>query len=98
MNGGGRTAASWRSPNGPAALAGIALERERRVEALRRSEDLLASINRNVSEGLYRRASGGGLLYVNPAFARMFGYDSPEAVRRGPRRDALRRPRSGATR
>ncbi len=63
-----------------AALAGIAVERERRVEALRRSEDLLGSINRNVSEGLYRRASDGGLLYVNPAFARMFGYDSPEAV------------------
>jgi PAS domain S-box-containing protein len=63
-----------------AALAGIAVERERRVEALRRSEDLLASINRNVSEGLYRRASGGGLIYVNHAFASMFGYDSPEAV------------------
>ncbi|HYN40669.1 MAG TPA: PAS domain S-box protein, partial [Thermoanaerobaculia bacterium] len=63
-----------------AALAGIAVERERRTEALRRSEDLLASINRNVNEGLYRRAWGGGLVYVNPAFARMFGYDSPEAV------------------
>ncbi|MBK9088898.1 MAG: MASE1 domain-containing protein [Holophagales bacterium] len=63
-----------------AALAGIAVERERRVEALRRSEDLLASINRNVSEGLYRRTSGGDLIYVNLAFARMFGYDSPEAV------------------
>ena|GEM_PF-3169314 len=83
-----------------AALAGIAVERERRVEALRRSEDLLASINRNVSEGLYRRASGGDLIYVNPAFARMFGYDSPEAVLADPdgmryvdpgRRDAVRR-------
>ena len=62
------------------ALAGIAVERERRIEALRRSEDLLASINRNVNEGLYRRASGGGLVYVNPAYAQMFGYDSPEAA------------------
>ncbi|MBK8596216.1 MAG: response regulator [Holophagales bacterium] len=62
------------------ALAGIAVERERRIEALRRSEDLLASINRNVNEGLYRRTSGGRMAYVNPAFARMFGYDSPEAV------------------
>ena len=77
-----------------AALAGIALERERRIEALRRSEDLLASINRNVSEGLYRRASGGGLLYVNRAFARMFGYDSPEAVVADPDGDAVRRPRA----
>lgn len=83
-----------------AALAGIAMERERRVEALRRSEDLLASINRNVNEGLYRRASGGGLVYVNPAFARMFGYDAPEAVLADPdgmryadagRRDDVRR-------
>ena len=83
-----------------AALAGIAVERARRVEALRRSEDLLASINRNVSEGLYRRASGGGLVYVNPAFARMFGYDAPEAVLADPdgmryvdpeRRDDVRR-------
>lgn len=71
-----------------AVLAGIALEREHRVEALRRSEDLLASINRNVNEGLFRRASGGGLVYVNPAFARMFGYDSPEAVLADP--DAMR--------
>ncbi len=70
------------------ALAGIAVERERRIEALRRSEDLLASINRNVNEGLYRRTSGGGLVYVNPAFARMFGYESPGAVLADP--DAMR--------
>jgi PAS domain S-box-containing protein len=82
------------------ALAGIAVERERRVEALRRSEDLLASVNRNVNEGLYRRAADGGLVYVNPAFARMFGYDSSEAVLADPdgmryvdpeRRDEVRR-------
>ena len=71
-----------------AALAGIAVERERRIEALRRSEDLLASINRNVNEGLYRRKAGGGLVYVNPAFARMFGYDSPGAALADP--DAMR--------
>ncbi len=55
------------------ALAGIAIERERR-------EDLLASINRNVNEGLFRSTPTRGLLYVNVAFARMFGYDSPEAM------------------
>jgi PAS domain S-box-containing protein len=55
------------------ALAGIAIERERR-------EDLLASINRNVNEGLYRSTPSRGLIYVNVAFARMFGYDSPEAM------------------
>ncbi len=55
------------------ALAGIAIERERR-------EDLLASINRNVNEGLFRSTPSRGLLYVNIAFARMFGYESPEAM------------------
>ncbi len=60
-----------------AALAGIALERERR-------EDLLASINRNVNEGLYRSTPVGGLVYANAAFARMFGYESPEAMLRVP--------------
>jgi len=58
-----------------AALAGIAIERERR-------EHLLASINRNVNEGLYRSTPDRGLIYVNSAFARMFGYDSPEEMLR----------------
>ncbi|MCY3003549.1 MAG: MASE1 domain-containing protein [Planctomycetota bacterium] len=52
-----------------AALAGIALERER-------SEDLLKTINRNVNEGLFRSSSDRGFHYVNDAFARMLGYDS----------------------
>jgi PAS domain S-box-containing protein len=56
-----------------AALAGIAIERERR-------EGLLASINRNVNEGLYRSTPDRGLIYVNQAFARMFGYSSPEEM------------------
>jgi PAS domain S-box-containing protein len=60
-----------------AALAGIVVERERR-------ENLLASINRNVNEGLYRSTPARGLVYVNVAFARMFGYDSPEAMLRVP--------------
>jgi PAS domain S-box-containing protein len=60
------------------ALAGIAVERERRSEALRRSEDLLASINRNVNEGLFRATPDLRLVYVNRAFARMFGFDSPD--------------------
>lgn len=57
------------------ALAGIAVDRERR-------EDLLASINRNVNEGLFRSTPSRGLIYVNTAFARMFGYESPEAMLR----------------
>jgi PAS domain S-box-containing protein len=54
-----------------AALAGIALERERR-------ELLLDSLTRNVDEGLYRSTLERGLLYANEALARMFGYGSIE--------------------
>lgn len=56
-----------------ASLAAIAVERERR-------EDLLASVNRNVTEGLYRSTPERGLIYVNRAFANMFLYDNPEEM------------------
>ena len=76
-----------------ASLAAIAVERERR-------EDLLASVNRNVAEGLYRSTPERGLVYVNRAFANMFLYDSPEEMLGMPsgllytdpgRRDVLKR-------
>ncbi|MBK7189678.1 MAG: MASE1 domain-containing protein [bacterium] len=35
--------------------------------------ELLASINRNVSRGLYRSAPDGTIIYANVAFARLFG-------------------------
>jgi len=44
------------------------------------SQKLLASINKNISEGLYRSYAAGGLVYVNQAFADMFGYDSGEEM------------------
>ncbi len=56
-----------------ASLAAIVVERERR-------EDLLSSINRNVAEGLFRSTPERGLVYVNRAFATMFGYESPEEM------------------
>lgn len=56
-----------------ASLAAIAVERERR-------EDLLASVNRNVAEGLFRSTPERGLVYVNRAFATMFGYDGAEEM------------------
>ncbi len=71
------TAAELAMVDRASALAGIAVERERR-------ENLLASINRNVNEGLYRSTPSHSLIYVNLAFARMFGYDSPEAMLRVP--------------
>ena len=43
-------------------------------------ERQLASINRHISEGIYRSTPNDGLVYVNEAFAEMFGYASPEAM------------------
>ncbi len=44
------------------------------------SQRLLESINTNLSEGIYRSYKKGGLIYVNKAFAKMFGYESPEEI------------------
>jgi PAS domain S-box-containing protein len=78
-----------------AVLAGVAIDRERR-------EELLASIQRNVKEGIYRAVPGRGLVYGNEAFARMFGYESPAALLRaaaslgqGEHEDDLRRLAAG---
>ena len=53
-----------------ALLTRLALERERR-------EELLSSLQHNVSEGLFRSTADEGLAYANPACARLFGYASP---------------------
>ncbi len=64
------------------AVVGIAVERERREQALAEGREFLASISANVREGLYRTTPDRGLVYVNETFARMFGYDSvPELLR-----------------
>ncbi|MBI5168504.1 MAG: PAS domain S-box protein [Candidatus Eisenbacteria bacterium] len=62
------------------ALAGIALERASRIEALRRSQDLLEAVNRNVKEGLFRTDPEGVLVYANLGLARLFGFESPEQM------------------
>ncbi|MEP1094018.1 MAG: PAS domain-containing protein [Cyclobacteriaceae bacterium] len=43
------------------------------------TSQLLESINQNINEGIYR-SDRGGLIYVNKAFAKMFGYSSEEEV------------------
>lgn len=45
-----------------------------------KNQEQLESINRNISEGIYRSYAKGGLVYANEAFAKMFGYDSPEDI------------------
>jgi PAS domain S-box-containing protein len=47
---------------------------------LRESERRYASIFENAPVGIYQCTEGGRLLAVNPAFAHMLGYDSPQDV------------------
>ena len=55
----------------------LELEANRKVHE---NEQLLESINRNISEGIYRSDETKGLTYVNQAFVRMFGYESAEEI------------------
>ncbi len=43
-------------------------------------EEELRSIYEHISEGIYRSTPEDGLIYVNNAFASMFGYESPEEL------------------
>ncbi len=64
----------------PAAFAALVAERQAALERGLRSEELLASINRNVNEGLFRTGHGAAVVYANLALAQMFGYDHPAEV------------------
>src|SRR4030095_8691852 len=65
------------------ARAGIAIERMRAEDALRRSEARYRGLFENVIEGVYRATADGRLESVNPALVRMLGYDSAgELLRR----------------
>ena len=62
------------------ALAGIAIERKRSEDALRRSEAQYRSLFENVMEGVYRSTVEGRFEAVNPALAQMLGYDSVDEL------------------
>ena len=49
-------------------------------EALKSSEAKFRSLFENVRDGVYQSTPEGKFLTVNPAFVRMFGYDSVDAV------------------
>lgn len=57
-------------------------ERKRAEGALRESEESYRSLQANIPVGIFRTTADpeGHLLSVNPALARMFGYDNPEAM------------------
>jgi len=55
-------------------------ERIRTEEALRDNEDKYRTIFQNSPLGIFRSTFEGRLLEVNPAIAKMFGYNSPETM------------------
>ena len=55
-------------------------ERHQEVEALRRAEENYRSIFENAVEGIFQSTPEGRFIAVNPAMARMYGYDSPEQM------------------
>ena len=55
-------------------------ERERALQALQASEEKYRSIVENAQEGIFQSTTEGRHLSLNPAFANMLGYDSPEEV------------------
>ena len=55
-------------------------EQKRTEEARRRAEEKYRSIFENAVEGIFQSTPDGRFLSVNPAMARMYGYDSPEEM------------------
>jgi PAS domain S-box-containing protein len=84
----GTFAIYYREPRSPSArdlqvierathLATIAVERERVEQTLRQVENRHRSIVDNAVEGFFQTLPSGGYVSVNPALARMYGYDVP---------------------
>jgi len=55
-------------------------EEKRAAQALRQSEAKYRSIFENAMEGMFQSSPQGRYISVNPAFARMFGFSSPEEM------------------
>ena len=56
------------------------VERMAADKALRQSEEKYRGIIENAVEGFFQTSPEGRYLAVNPAMARMFGYESPEEL------------------
>jgi len=66
-------------------IAGIAIQRTRAEEALRKAEEKYRNIFENALDGIFQITPEGRVLEANPAFARMFGYETPAALIAGVR-------------
>jgi PAS domain S-box-containing protein len=56
-------------------------ERKQIEESLLLSEDKYRRLFEDAVLGIFRSTSGGKIISVNPAYARMFGFDSPEEAK-----------------
>jgi two-component system sensor histidine kinase/response regulator len=61
-------------------LAADVSRRRQEEEALREAELKFRSIFENAVEGIFQSTLDGRFISINPAFARIAGYDSPEAL------------------
>jgi len=66
--------------NAVAERLGRIIERHGVEKALRTSEEKYRSIFENASEGIFQTTPEGRYLSVNPAYAEMFGFSSPEEM------------------
>jgi PAS domain S-box-containing protein len=65
---------------GIAAFVGLHIIKRVAEEQIRASEEKYRSIFENAIEGIFQRTPEGQLTSVNPALARMHGYESPEEL------------------
>jgi PAS domain S-box-containing protein len=49
-------------------------------ERIKNNERIIASVNKNISEAIYRSSHEKGLIFVNEAFVKMFGFDSKDEL------------------
>lgn len=59
-------------------------EQKRTEEIIRDNQKLLASINKNINEGIYRSTPSKGIVYLNKAFVDLFGFESEEEAIKTP--------------
>ena len=67
-------------PDGMIAVATDITERVRALAALQQAEANYRSIFENAVEGIFQSTPEGRYLAVNPALARMYGYENPEEL------------------
>jgi len=62
-------------------------EEKRTEEMVKKNQQLLSSINRNIKEGLYRSTPEKGMIYANQAFLDLFGFENEEEAYKIPSKE-----------